>query len=145
MHVSIVLRHTLQLIEEEEEVKRSIITALANKQVEGRRREASKIGGERMEGSAVSPHRGVEGLRRGRRLNGRRRGCREKSGGGEGGGGVLIQPSQWVYVTCLHTQQCASPRSQRRDSCTMSRLLGSLSLQKNHLLSLSLSELYQHV
>lgn len=34
-----------------------------------------------MEGSAVSPHRrGVERLRRGQKLKGRRRGCRKKRG-----------------------------------------------------------------
>ena len=36
--------------------------------------------GERMEGSAVSPHGGLEGLRRSERLTGRRRGSKEKRG-----------------------------------------------------------------
>ena len=49
-------------------MKRSIITALANKQVEGRRGEASRRGGERMEGSAVSPHRGGGGVTQGSKV-----------------------------------------------------------------------------
>lgn len=87
-------------------VKWSIIKALES---ELRRKDGRGIGWEeRMESSLVSPHRGAQGLGRGRRLN-RRKGTEEKRGGE-----VLIQPSQSVDVTCLHTQLCCHSHRKKK-------------------------------
>lgn len=110
-------------------VKWSMITALEYEQVEGERREGERGEQERRRedgGFSSVTTWGGGGVTQGLKVE------RQKEGvwGGGGGGGLLIQPSQWVDVTCLHTQQCASipPRSQKRDSCTMSRLIASCCL-----------------
>lgn len=118
-------------------VKWSVITALAYVQEEGGVRAKARgelWEGKRMEGSSSSFQTVLQSSHRGLRWRGRA-GVGGWLGGGKGrkrgeGGGVLIQPSQWVDVTCLHTQQCASApaRSQNRDGCTTPCLRGSLLL-----------------